>query len=133
MHRNSDKADAIFGEDYYLPRVEEDDLKRTFDAIDTNQDGYISIAETVYAFHYESLFNKIDQNKDGKISSIELNEWGLEWPEVLRFFEDHNQYNAGNSDNLIKFYEFENYFKEKSNIDGIDHKCSLRVEDDPQF
>ena len=68
---------SVFDEKHYLLSVKEEDLEKTFNAIDADQDGKISIAENVIAYHLESIFHSIDENKDGFLSPVELNAWGI--------------------------------------------------------
>ena len=54
----------------------------------------------------------------------------------MRIYEDHNTKTTGDentkiiADDLLKFYEFEKYFHEKSKLEDVNHPCSLRDEDD---
>jgi Ca2+-binding EF-hand superfamily protein len=91
--------------------VTEEDVENTFNAIDVDQDGKISISENVQAYLIENSFIKIDTDKDGYVSATELNAYSVPWPEVLRVFQDHI---TESSDNALKFYEFKKYFHEKS-------------------
>jgi hypothetical protein len=47
---------------------------------------------------------------------------GISWPDVIRLFEILNQ---DDNENQIKFYEFEKYFSGNSQVEEIDHKCSI--------
>jgi len=93
-----------------LKSVSPDDLKLTYNVLDTNKDGMVSLAENIYSYHLDGLFNRIDDDKDGLVSSMELNKW-IALPGLLRLFENHNTYSKNN---LLKFYEFETYYNKKT-------------------
>ena len=80
----------VFGDHHYMLTIKDEDLKVTFDSFDDDKDGFISLAEHILAYHLEVNFNDIDENKDGFVSAIELNQFGVAWPEVVKVFQDHN-------------------------------------------
>ena len=58
---------------------------------------------------------------------MELN-GNIFWPEVKRIFMKFDKVLSDDSLNLM---EFEEYVNEKSEIAGIDHKCTILQENDP--